>query len=174
VDATRRAIDEVFTFARDRLSERLVGLDDDEYLWEPVDNCASVRRDEHGVWRLDDAPPTSPSTVTTIAWRVCHLGGSVLSGFTAWLRDGSSPYVVAYDPPSGAKEATTFLANASAAWSDSWMALTDERTWAPIGEQFGPFADSSAVDLALHVLDEFVHHAAEIALLRDLYAQRAP
>jgi hypothetical protein len=28
------------------------------------------------------------------------------------------------------------------------------------------------VDLALHVLDEVVHHAAEVGLLRDLYVRR--
>jgi hypothetical protein len=28
------------------------------------------------------------------------------------------------------------------------------------------------VDLALHVLDEVVHHGAEAGLLRDLYAHR--
>ena len=32
---------------------------------------------------------------------------------------------------------------------------------------------NSTADLALHVLDEFSHHAAEIGLLRDLYANRA-
>jgi hypothetical protein len=32
---------------------------------------------------------------------------------------------------------------------------------------------NSNTDLALHVLDEFSHHAAEIGLLRDLYANRA-
>jgi hypothetical protein len=29
------------------------------------------------------------------------------------------------------------------------------------------------VDLALHVLDELVHHAAEVGLLRDLYSHRS-
>ena len=36
----------------------------------------------------------------------------------------------------------------------------------------GPYAESSTVDLALHVLDEVVHHGAEVGLLRDLYAHR--
>jgi hypothetical protein len=48
--------------------------------------------------------------------------------------------------------------------------LPEERLWSPIGPQFGPFSEAGAVDLMLHVLDEFIHHAAEIALLRDLYA----
>jgi hypothetical protein len=36
--------------------------------------------------------------------------------------------------------------------------------------RLGPYAESNTVDLALHVLDEVVHHGAEIGLLRDLYA----
>jgi hypothetical protein len=39
----------------------------------------------------------------------------------------------------------------------SWMMMTG--------------GDASAVDLNLRVLDEFIHHAAEVALLRDLYSK---
>jgi hypothetical protein len=35
---------------------------------------------------------------------------------------------------------------------------------------FGLYADSNTLDLALHVLDELVHHAAEVGVLRDLWA----
>jgi hypothetical protein len=42
----------------------------------------------------------------------------------------------------------------------------------PIGPAFGPYATSSTADLGLHVLDEFIHHAAEVSLLRDLYRHR--
>ena len=43
---------------------------------------------------------------------------------------------------------------------------------APLGPSWGPYAESSTVDLALHVLDEVVHHGAEVGLLRDLYSHR--
>ena len=33
----------------------------------------------------------------------------------------------------------------------------------------GPFAGEPIVALIMHILDEVVHHAAEVALLRDLY-----
>lgn len=39
----------------------------------------------------------------------------------------------------------------------------------PIGEIGGPFADSTRRAFALHILDELIHHGAEVALLRDLY-----
>ena len=53
------------------------------------------------------------------------------------------------------------------------MVRCPDATWlAPIGPTFGPFAEANGLDLALHVLDEVVHHAAEVGLLRDLYAAR--
>ena len=33
-----------FDFARERLAERLAGLTDEEYRWEPVPGCWSIRR----------------------------------------------------------------------------------------------------------------------------------
>ena len=91
-----------FDFARLRLSDRLAGPDgdsgagrripipamtDEEYLWEPVLRCWSVRPRAHGPgpgatvllgtgdWGLDAAfpAPPSPPPFTTIAWRLGHL-----------------------------------------------------------------------------------------------------
>jgi hypothetical protein len=39
-----------------------------------------------------------------------------------------------------------------------------------LGATFGPFAKSNWGDLLLHVADELIHHGAEVALLRDLFA----
>src|SRR5687767_5718350 len=65
------------------------GLTDDEYLWEPVDDCWSVRpvaelRTPKPPWAGDGAvaieieyPDPEPSPFTTIAWRLVHLTGSI-------------------------------------------------------------------------------------------------
>jgi hypothetical protein len=45
--------DEVY----DRLRQRLAGLTDDEYLWEPVPGCWTIHRDESGAWVSDYAEP---------------------------------------------------------------------------------------------------------------------
>jgi hypothetical protein len=58
-------------------------------------------------------------------------------------------------------------------WLVSRSPITADRWWQPIGPAFGPYGTNSTADLALHVLDEFSHHAAEIGLLRDLYPNRA-
>ena len=38
---------------------------------------------------------------------------------------------------------------------------------------WGPFADHTNLALAIHAEREVIHHGAEIALLRDLYAGRS-
>ena len=40
----------------------------------------------------------------------------------------------------------------------------------PIGPVGGPYADSTRRAFVLHVLDELIHHGAEVALVRDLWA----
>src|SRR5918997_1403799 len=54
---------------------RLRGLTDDEYFWEPVPGCWSVRRRDDGTWSMDwEWPTPTPPPVTTIAWRLAHMG----------------------------------------------------------------------------------------------------
>jgi hypothetical protein len=50
--------------------------------------------------------------------------------------------------------------------------LTPGEWSAPLGPSWGPYADSSTIDLALHVLDEVIHHGAEVGLPRDLCPPR--
>jgi hypothetical protein len=48
--------------------------------------------------------------------------------------------------------------------------LSTEDLAKPIGPAEGPWADKPMLDLVLHINREVIHHGAEIALLRDLYA----
>src|SRR4029453_8473816 len=73
---------DLITYASGRLIGRLEGLDDDEYLWELVPHCCSVRPADGGGWHADLGPrgatdtPRTPAPFTTIAWRLWHLGAS--------------------------------------------------------------------------------------------------
>lgn len=163
-----------FEFAAARFVDRLVGLGDDEYFFEPVAGCWSVRETEPGHWTIDGvAGAQDPAPVTTIAWRMTHLAGHVLGGFATWLCDGGSPYGGDVDVPHAASAAVSLLERNWSRWLAGMRALDVEGWRAPLGPQFGPYADESTHSLALHVFDEFVHHAAEVAVLRDLYAHRA-
>ena len=170
MSGTRDSLIEVFDFAWDRLESRMQGLGDEEYLWEPVLDSWSIRESDLGVWTLDDERDSSSAPpVTTIAWRTSHLGGHVLGGFAHWLNDGKSPYGGEFIVPIDAAAAVSFLECNYQDLRRGIVSFPEERLGLPIGSEFGPFAEASAVDLILHVLDEFIHHAAEIALLRDLY-----
>ena len=163
-----------------RFRGRLEGLDDAEFFWEPVADCWSVRADAEGRWVIEgdgadtaSVPVPDPPPVTTIAWRVVHIGLSFVGFGDRLFADGR----LGVDDgrlPGSAGAALAFVEDGYRhAWYEPLAALPDERWRQPIGPAFGPYAQHTVTDLALHVLDEMIHHAAEVGLLRDLYPRRA-
>lgn len=129
-----------------QLHPRLAGLTDEERVWEP-------------------AP-----AVRTIAWRLAHITDDCLAARTASHFGGP--------PPGGggsagsAEEALARLDEAYSAWFAGVRALGEEGLARPCGEAEGPFASYPLAALVLHINRETIHHGAEVALLRDLYAHR--
>jgi hypothetical protein len=161
-----------------QLRLRLAGLTDEEYFWEPVPDCWSIRRQravapgESGAWTVDwSFPPPDPAPVTTIAWRLTHLIVGVF-GMRAASHFGGPP--VSYDALDYAGTAAGALDRLDAAYG-AWMSgvrqLTIERLTAPTGPA-EPYPDAPFADLVLHIHREAIHHGAEVALLRDLYLRR--
>jgi hypothetical protein len=74
--------------------------------------------------------------------------------------------------PGEASEVPGFCAENYTVWRDGIGAIGEDRWWESLGPKWGRYADSNSVDLVLHVLDEVVHHGAEVGLLRDLYLRR--
>lgn len=74
-----------YSFQRTRA--RLEGLTDDEYLWEPVAGCWTIRPQSDGRYRADWAVPLAGTgPFTTIAWRLWHLiNGYGAKRNAAWL-----------------------------------------------------------------------------------------
>jgi hypothetical protein len=67
---TTQLADQLDWHWRGHLRPRLDELTDDEYFWQPVPDCWTVRADGS----VDFAfPPPSPAPFTTIAWRMAHL-----------------------------------------------------------------------------------------------------
>ena len=63
----------------------------------------------------------------------------------------------------------------AAAWSvfrSGVAAWGDDRLLTLLGPAWGPYSNHTKLDLAIHAQREVIHHGAEIALLRDLYAAR--
>ncbi len=162
-----------------QLRPRFDGLTDDEYFWEPVPDCWTVHRRAGAQLPgngsrdggIDFAfPPPQPEPVTTIAWRLAHVIVGVLAVRTH-SHFGGPP--AAYETWHYATEAATALRQLDDAY-DGWMSgvrnLTAAKLDRPIGPAEGPWSDKPMLDVILHINREVIHHGAEIALLRDLYA----
>jgi hypothetical protein len=169
-----------FDSAIDRLTIRLGGMSDEEYLWEPVTDCWSLRPGADGRWTIDggplgnlDNPPPQRAPVTTIAWRIGHLGFG-LGGFASTRFGDGRLLTQPAEFPDHATNVGPFLNRHYQMWRAGIVRL-DDRGWdSPLPASWGGrWAEMSTFDLALHVLDEVVHHGAEVGVLRDLYRQRS-
>ena len=176
MNGTGKSLIAVFDYVWDRLTARLDGLTDGEYFWEPVPGCWSLRPDSQGRWRLDGGggggPAPDPVPVTTIAWRLGHLGGMAVGGFASRMFGDGTLTAERISFPPGADAVPGFLDEQYRAWRAGMAGLGPEQWAAPLGPAWGPYAESGPLDLVLHVLDEVIHHGAEVGLLRDLYAAR--
>jgi DinB superfamily len=159
-------------------------LTDEEYLWEPAPGAWSIRRRGEaasprpfgpGEWQLDDAEgDPDPTPVTTIAWRLGHLHSN-FAGDWEWTFGGRHrpPEELVDFSPSAAVALERFWAMIDR-WRDSVAAVTPEQL-DTVG--FDQYPRSSApeepfINVIAAANFEFIHHMAEIALLRDLYRTR--
>ncbi|MFC0554219.1 DinB family protein [Planotetraspora thailandica] len=172
------SLEKAFDFVWGRFIGRLEGLSDDEYFWEPVPDCWSVRQDAGGRWRIDGdgggatgKPVPEPAPFTTIAWRIGHIGLTFIGFGDRLFADGKIT-IDDVDFPGSARDASAFLDGAYRDWREGIARIDEQRWWSPIGPAFGPYAKDSTVDLAVHVFDEIVHHGGEVGVLRDLYLRR--
>lgn len=163
---------------------RLEGLSDDEYLWEPVPGCWSLRprgtsqtpmSAGAGDLVIDFAfPEPVPAPVTTIAWRMAHVIVGVLGMRTHSHFGGPPADYETWTYAATADEALAQLDDAYAAWVAGVGRLGEEGLARPCGPAEGPWAEAPMATLVLHINRESIHHLAEIALLRDLFAHRSP
>ena len=174
VDWNAELLDQIDLHWTTALRPRLGGLSDDEYLWEPVDGCWTVRRTEDGRFLPDwDFPEPDPPPVTTIAWRLCHIAGPVLGmRVSNHFGDGSWD-VTMVEWPGTAEAALAAVDDAYDAWRTGIAGLDEEALGEPVGAVEGPYADRTYAALILHISREVIHHGAEVALLRDLYRARS-
>jgi hypothetical protein len=163
-----RVVDQLYWHLREAwwwMRQVLDGLTDDEFFWEPVADCWTIR-DVGGTWVADLVRPEPvPPPVTTIAWRLTHVR-SDLEGFgrSAFPSGESDPIEIvgnADDAVAAVRKAVRYLRERLLASDDDDMrgVVHDGRTypvWATVS----------------HALVEATHHTAEIGVLRDLYKRR--
>ena len=165
-----------------QLRPRLNGLTDEEYFWEPVAGCWSIRRRGEstapmvlgsGDFTADFAlPPPDPAPVTTIAWRLAHIIMGCFGVRNAAHFGGPPVDYQTFAYAGTAAQALGQLDDAHAAWIKGVRGLGADGLARPSGPAEGPFAEYSMAALVLHIHREVIHHGAEICLLRDLYLRR--
>jgi hypothetical protein len=155
-------------FAWQRLRQRVEGLTDDEYFWEPFDGCWTVRKTDDGYVADGSRLPPAPAPFTTLAWRITHIVDVLQAERTAtWF--GHTATDDKPGVPGSAAAALDALDHAYDVWRRRLAALSQEDLDRPMGEIAGPYAEHDGTSFALHILDELIHHGAEVGTVRDLY-----
>ncbi|WP_427893004.1 DinB family protein [Kribbella sp. GL6] len=155
-------------FAWQRLRQRVEGLTDDEYFWEPFDGCWSVRKTAEGYVADGSRLPPAPAPFTTVAWRITHLVDILQAERTAtWF--GHTATEEPPPVPGSASEALAALDRAYEIWRGRLAALSQDDLDRAMGPIAGPYGDNDGTSFALHIIDELIHHGAEVGTVRDFY-----
>ena len=126
-DLVRAVVGQIEYWWHGGFRRRIVGLTDDEYLWEPAPDCWTLHPTDDGKVLYDhEWPPPHPSPVTTIAWRLCHIGVGCLANRTSRLYPAQAPAPLDQRMwegpvpfPLSAADALDFLDKWWAAWTGS-------------------------------------------------------
>jgi hypothetical protein len=142
-----------------QLRPRLEGLTEAELHWQPVPGCWDLRAGVlEGSW-----PTPDPAPVTTIAWRLGHVGQCLHHRWQAHFGPRDFESAVPAD-------VVAYLDEGYRLWSTAVLAADEDRMNRP--HQGPPGSADQHYPLwavVLHVNREVLHHGAEAALLRDLH-----
>lgn len=162
-----------------QVRDRLTGLTDQEYFWEPAPGCWSVRprgtgtapiQGGSGAMTIDFAlPEPIPAPLTTIAWRLAHVIVGVLAMRNASHFGREPTDYWSFDYAASAAEALAQLHEEYTAWLTGVESLGETGLARPCGRAEGQFAEYPMSALVLHINREVIHHLSEVCLLRDLY-----
>jgi hypothetical protein len=159
---------ETSDYVMNRLDQRLEGMTDEEHQWKPEPASWTVLGDGTVEHPDQYGRPMTDPPLTTIAWRLWHIGRENCLGFAQRAWD------VAVDEPidrwqPGADASRAALRDAYQRLRDGIVAKGNDFLEQPMGPAWGPYAESTFGGLWLHVIDENIHHGAEVGMLRDLY-----
>jgi len=182
IDWTSVLVDQADWHWTNQLRPRFEGLTDEEYLWEPTPGAWNVHPRGQGTTEIQGGrgeltidfayPEPVPAPVTTIAWRLAHIIVGVLGARVHSHFDGPEADYQTFEYAGTADEALAQVDEAFAAWTAGVRSWDEAALAEPCGPSEGPWAEHSRVELVLHINREIIHHGAEIALLRDLFAHR--
>lgn len=127
------------------------GISDPEWGWRPAEIEAEI----------------------SIRWRLEHIT-DLLAEPRNWTWLGL-PVPEAQGAAGAARSAASACSSMAAAYELFRGSLSDGSVNfdAEVGPAAGPFASATRRSFVLHIADELIHHGAEAALLRDLYAAQS-
>jgi hypothetical protein len=113
--------------------------------------------------------------VTTIAWRLGHLTSGLAGRWEYTFGERAADPATLVDFSTGAADAIAKLEAWIAKWRSGILTLTDEQLDQPGFGQYPWGLDPGLpfIGILWWVNRELIHHLAEAALLRDLYAHRS-
>ena len=170
---TTQLADQLDWHWRQQLRPRLDGLTDDEYFWEPGAGLLDGASRRGHRLRVSRRRNRSRSRRSRGGWRT--------SSSASWRC--APTRTSAARPPTTSRGTTQQTPTTALRQLDDAYAGLDRRAFSacppPISTRRAdppraPWADRPMTDLVLHINREVIHHGAEIALLRDLYARTAP
>lgn len=173
-------------FVGERSARSLKNLTDEEFFWEPVAQCWSIRSRRpgeapgsptcvgRGEFVMDDAPEDpDPPPFTTIAWRLGHLLliNRMFANHLLGSRDLTFDDV---EIPTGARDGVDAWRTSYTEYSDLLRATTDAALEQELQVSWGARKKQTLREWSLVLLHENVHHLAEVGVVRDLFRQRSP
>jgi hypothetical protein len=149
------------------LSDRVAGLTEEEFFWEPVPGCWTAHPDTSGRWVLDYAfPDPDPAPFTTIAWRLIHIATCKVM----YHEYAFGPAQLTWDTleiPSTVGATLAMLEGRQQRLRDSLKALADADLDVPRATNWGEQWPTWRIFWTM--IHHDAHHGAEIGCLRDLY-----
>lgn len=154
--------------AYDRVRERVEGLSDAEYFWEPAPGCWRVFFDERsGRWDHDYAEPDpDPAPLTTIGWRLAHIATCKVM-YHEWAFGRRELTWLTIPTPGSSRAAIEMLEEGHGHLVADLQTLAEADLDRPALTNWGE--EWPMWRIFLTMIDHDVHHGAEIGALRDLY-----
>ena len=157
------------------LTDRIAGLTDEEFLWEPAPDVWTVRPNPAGGRNLVDAEVWAPTgdaaPPRTIAWSMGHLGSGVAIR-ADWLVGAHRATGDDFDWPRTADAGIRFMIDGLAMWRNGLATMTDEDL-DTVGRSAYPHGldpELPLIEIVWWLAKGLLWHSAEIWFMRDFYA----
>ena len=167
VTTLRIELDEAYA----ELRARVDGLTDDEFFWEPVPNCWTVRKRASGLWAVDypEPPHPEPAPFTTIAWRLVHVAECKVM-YHEYAFGAARLTWPEIDSTHTASDAIASLEAGQTQLREDLDGLTDADLDREVMTNWGERWPARRIFWTMTSHD--LHHGGEIGVLRDLYRAR--